>query len=238
MDLSFVDSRSDVFTELTRSYFPENSADWLLVDFSDADKELLKHENTYIAAINGLCDSMAYRAFMTDDKSFAPYLDDFDKEYIEKAVKGFAKTVTERYGSKIILRKTHLSLNRLDMTGRIRPFEDTQYIIEKNKLTAYCEELFIKLTDCFVIDYENSYMPVCADKNADVSERMLESDFYKEASKAVDKILSGDSEKTLCNVDIVGYIERCERIKADNPDMSAELSREIFGGAARLFMTE
>ena len=81
-------------------------------------------------------------------------------------------------------------------------------------------------------------MPVCGDKNADGAERMLESDFYKEASKAVDKILSGDSEKKLCNVDIVGYIERCERIKADNPDMSAELYREIFGGAAKLFMTE
>lgn len=181
---------------------------------------------------------MVYRAFMTDDESFAPYADDFDKEYIKNAVKGFGKAVTERYGSKIILRKTRLSLNRLDMTGRIRPFEDTEYIEEKNRLTSYCEELFIKYTDCFVIDYESSYMPVCGDKNADVAERMLESDFYKEASKAVDKILSGDSEKKLCNVDIVGYIERCERIKADNPDMSAELSREIFGGAAKLFMTE
>ena len=81
-------------------------------------------------------------------------------------------------------------------------------------------------------------MPVCADKNADISERMLESDFYKETSKAVDKILSGERTKTLCNVDIAEYIERCERIKADNPDMSAGLSREIFGGAAKLFMTE
>lgn len=238
VDLSFVDSTSDVFRELTRSYFPDKNADWLIVDFSDAEKELYSHNNTYIAAIDGLYDTMVYRAFMTDDESFAPYADDFDKEYIKNAVKGFGKAVTERYGSKIILRKTRLSLNRLDMTGRIRPFEDTEYIEEKNRLTAYCEELFIKYTDCFVIDYESSYMPVCGDKNADVAERMLESDFYKEASKAVDKILSGDSEKKLCNVDIVGYIERCERIKADNPDMSAELSREIFGGAAKLFMTE
>ena len=40
------------------------------------------------------------------------------------------------------------------------------------------------------------------------------------------------------NVDIVGYLERCERIRKDNPDMSAELSREIFGGASEIFMTE
>lgn len=238
VDLSFVDSKSDVFKDLTRSYFAQECADWLLVDFSDADKELIKHNKAYIAAIDGLYGSMAYRAFMTDDESFAPYLDDFDKGYIEKAVKGFAKTVTERYGSKIILRKTRYSLNRIDMSGRIRPFEDTPYIEEKNSLTAFCEELFVNLTGCFVIDYESSYMPVCGDKNTDISERMLESDFYKEASRAVDKILSGDNAKTHCNVDIVGYIERCEKIKADNPDMSAELSREIFGGAAKLFMTE
>lgn len=238
IDLSFVDSNSNVFTELTRSYFPENSADWLLVDFSDADKELYKHKDTYVAAVDGLCDSMAYRAFMTDDKRFAPYLENFDKDFIESAVKSFAKAVSERYGSKIILRKTYLSLNRLDMTGRIRPFEDTRYIEEKNRLTAYCEELFVKLTDCFVIDYEKSYLPVCADKNADISERMLESDFYKEAAAAVDRIISGTSKKAVNNVDIVGYLERCERIRKDNPDMSAELSREIFGGAAKLFMTE
>ena len=238
VDLSFVDSNSNVFTELTRSYFPENSADWLLVDFSDADKELYKHKDTYVAAVDGLCDSMAYRAFMTDDKRFAPYLDDFDKSYIESAVNSFAKAVTKRYGCKIILRKTHLSLNRLDMTGRIRPFEDTRYIEEKNRLTAYCEELFIKLTDCFVIDYEKSYLPVCADKNADVSERMLESDFYKEAAAAVDRIISGTSKKTVNNMDIVGYLERCERIRRDNPDMSADLSCEIFGGASEIFMTE
>ena len=98
-----------------------------------------KHKDTYVAAVDGLCDSMAYRAFMTDDKRFAPYLENFDKDFIESAVKSFAKAVSERYGSKIILRKTYLSLNRLDMTGRIRPFEDTRYIEEKNRLTAYCE---------------------------------------------------------------------------------------------------
>lgn len=67
---------------------------------------------------------------------------------------------------------------------------------------------------------------------------MLESDFYKEAAGAVDRIISGTSKKTVNNVDIVGYLERCERIRKDNPDMSAELSREIFGGAAEIFMTE
>ena len=67
---------------------------------------------------------------------------------------------------------------------------------------------------------------------------MLESDFYKEAASAVDRIISGTSKKTVNNVDIVGYLERCERIRKDNPDMSAELSSEIFGGASEIFMTE
>lgn len=52
------------------------------------------------------------------------------------------------------------------------------------------------------------------------------------------RIISGTSKKTVNNVDIVGYLERCERIRKDNPDMSAELSREIFGGASEIFMTE
>jgi len=58
------------------------------------------------------------------------------------------------------------------------------------------------------------------------------------AAAAVDRIISGTSKKTVNNVDIVGYLERCERIRKDNPDMSAELSREIFGGASEIFMTE
>lgn len=238
IDLSYIDDKTAVFKEITRSYFENKHGDWLLVDFSDIIKPLYRHNATYIAAVDGLSCSMTFRAFMTDDEVFEPFGENFDGEFIEKAVVVFADKMKEKYGNNIILRKTCLSLNRLDITGRIRPFEDTGYIDEKNSLISRAEDIFVKATDCYVIDYERQYLPVCADKNADISERMLESDFYKETSSAVTRIISGASEKTVQNVDIVGYLERCERIRRDNPDMSAELSREIFGGAADIFMTE
>lgn len=238
IELSYIDNKTDVFTELTRSYFENTHADWLLVDFSDAIKPLYKHGNTYIAEVDGICDSMAFRAFMTDDKKCEPYKQDFDVNFIRDAVKRFSDQVKEKYGSNVILRKTCYSLNRLDMTGRIRPFDDIQSLDEKNRLIGRAEELFSEYTDCYVIDYERQYLPVSADKNGDISERMLESDFYKETSSAITRIISGTSEKTVQNVDIVGYLERCERIRNDNPDMTAELSREIFGGVSKIFMIE
>lgn len=238
IDLSYIDDKSAVFTELTRSYFANSHGDWLLVDFSDIVKPIYRHRSAYVASIDELCCSMAYRAFMTDDEVFEPFKENDDSKFIEKAISDFARTVKAKYGKNIILRKTYLPLNRLDITGRIRPFDDTEFISEKENLISRAEEIFVKCTDCYIIDYESRYLPVCADKNADISERMLESDFYKEAAAAVDRIISGTSKKTVNNVDIVGYLERCERIRKDNPDMSAELSREIFGGASEIFMTE
>ena len=238
IDLSYIDDKSAVFTELTRSYFANSHGDWLLVDFSDIVKPIYRHRSAYVASIDELCCSMAYRAFMTDDEVFEPFKENDDSKFIEKAFSDFARTVKAKYGKNIILRKTYLPLNRLDITGRVRPFDDTEFISEKENLISRAEEIFVKCTDCYIIDYESRYLPVCADKNADISERMLESDFYKEAAAAVDRIISGTSKKTVNNVDIVGYLERCERIRKDNPDMSAELSREIFGGASEIFMTE
>ena len=238
IDLSYIDDKSAVFTELTRSYFANTHGDWLLVDFSDIVKPIYRHRSAYVASIDELCCSMAYRAFMTDDEVFEPFKENADSKFIEKAISDFARTVKAKYGKNIILRKTYLPLNRLDITGRIRPFDDTEFISEKENLISRAEEIFVKCTDCYIIDYESRYLPVCADKNADISERMLESDFYKEAAAAVDRIISGTSKKTVNNVDIVGYLERCERIRKDNPDMSVELSSEIFGGASEIFMTE
>ena len=238
IDLSYIDDKSAVFTELTRSYFANSHGDWLLVDFSDIVKPIYRHRSAYVASIDELCCSMAYRAFMTDDEVFEPFKENDDSKFIEKAISDFARTVKAKYEKNIILKKTYLPLNRLDITGRIRPFDDTEFISEKENLISRAEEIFVKCTDCYIIDYESRYLPVCADKNADISERMLESDFYKEAASAVDRIISGTSKKTVNNVDIVGYLERCERIRKDNPDMSAELSREIFGGASEIFMTE
>lgn len=237
IDLSYIDDKTAVFREITRSCFTDSHGDWLLVDFSDIIKPLYRHKDTYITSVDGLCYSMAFRAFMTDDEVYEPFGDNSDSDFIEKAITDFADKMKEMYGNNIILRKTCLSLNRLDITGRIRPFDDTEFVGEKNRLIAKAEEIFAKITGCYIIDYERQYLPVCADKSADISERMLESDFYKEASAAVERIISGSSEKTVQNVDTIGYLERCERIRKENPDMSAELCREVFGGASDLFLT-
>ena len=89
-----------------------------------------------------------------------------------------------------------------------------------------------------MLDYEKSYLTVGTDRNSDLSGRMIENDFYIESAKAVDRIVSGDEKKHQESVDITGYIERCERIKNNNPDMSAELSHDIFGGLSKMLLTE
>ena len=100
------------------------------------------------------------------------------------------------------------------------------------------EKLLEKLTGCYVLDYEKSYLTIGTDRNSDLSGRMIENDFYIESATAVDRIVSGDEKKHQESVDITGYIERCERIKNNNPDMSAELSHDIFGGLSKMLLTE
>ena len=239
VDLSYTDSSTRLFKELTRSYIKElPDADWVLVDFSDIIMPLYRHKDTYAARLGGFEDTMVYRAFMSEDELLRPYAGEIPQEYIDSAVTKLADYLNERYNGKIILRKTSVGVNRIDMTGRIRPLDDIADTDAKNALIRKSEELFVKLTDCYVLDYEKSYLTVGGDRNGDMSGRMMESDFYLESAKAVDRIVSGDEKKRQESVDIVGYIERCERIKSNNPDMSPELSYDIFGGLSKLLLTE
>lgn len=239
VDLSYTDSSTKIFKELTRSYLNElPDADFVMVDFADIITPLYRHKDTYAAKINGFEDTMVYRAFMSEDELLLPFESGIPEEYIDSAVGKLADYLKERYGDRIILRKTSVGVNRLDMTGRIRPLENTADTDAKNALIRKAEKLLEKLTGCYVLDYEKSYLTIGTDRNSDLSGRMIENDFYIESAKAVDRIVSGDEKNHQESVDITGYIERCERIKNDNPDMSAELSHDIFGGLSKMLLTE
>ena len=58
--------------------------------------------------------------------------------------------------------------------------------------------------------------------------------FYTSSASALDRILGGEDKKQYCNVDILEYIERAEKIKKSNPDMTDGLTKQLFGGMSEL----
>ena len=100
----------------------------------------------------------------------------------------------------------------------------------KNKLIKLAEKEFIKLTDCYVIDYSDKFIAQQSGIKNRAFTATYEEDFYNHCAKALDSIVEGKSDKKVYdNVDILSYIERAHRILNANPDISYDLQKQIFG---------
>ncbi|MCH5323809.1 MAG: CapA family protein [Eubacterium sp.] len=235
-DLSYIDRGSTYYKELCGSFTDRlgKTGDWILIDFSDVILPVCQSGTAYYSLIAGFESSNFFKAFCKDDIKTVPYEDGIDSELVKNALEKTAAFLKEKYGDKIILGRFDLKLNYIDLDGTIKPFSDEQVEI-KNRFIRAFEDEFIRLTDCYVIDLSDKFIADRSSCRSKPSSSAYEKLYYTTAAAAVEDIVTGKADKSpQTKVDIVSYIQRTEKIKEDNPDMSAELLRQICGGMYEL----
>ena len=237
VDYSYIESKTVFFKELSRGFTEKlkKPSEWILIDFNEIIRPVYTHGDTYFSEIADCEDTKIFKAFCEKDKKILPYAKKggLTKTYIKKSVKALADFLTEKYGEKIILSRFSLNSNYMDFNGRIRPFSDSDIEL-KNRLIAFAEEEFIKLTDCYVLSYNDKFISKQTAVRPKAFTAAFEEMFYTSSASALDRILGGEDKKQYCNVDILEYIERAEKIKKSNPDMTDGLTKQLFGGMSEL----
>ncbi len=237
-DYSYIDSNTIFYRELARKQLQQSgkqAGDWVIVDFNEIIRPLYKSENEIFSHVPGCDRSRIFRSFFKNFKKVNPYEKGaVRKDYIKKCVKKFADYLKQRYRDNIILCRFSLNANYLDFSGIIRPFAD-EAIDDKNKLIAYVENEFIKLTECFEINYADKFISEQSGVRNHVSTAIYENLFYNYCADALEKIITKNCDSKLFDkVDILSYIERAERILRANPNIPYELQKQLFGDMTQL----
>ena len=116
-----------------------------------------------------------------------------------------------------------------DNSDVVCPF-DGEGVDKKNRLIKMAEEEFVKLTDCYAVNYSDKFIAQQSGVKNRAFTAAYETEFYVHCAKAVDSIVKGESRKKLYdNVDILSYIERAHRILKANPGISYDLQKQLFG---------
>ena len=238
IDLSYADRSSAIHKELSRNYAYKKGGfnDYILVDFNEVIKTLYKHKNVLFAAVSGCTGTKIFKEFCGDDQMIIPYKakGGISKTAVKNSVIRFAEFLKEQYGNNIILSRFELNSLYLDINDKIKSFSD-DFIDDKNKLIKYCEEEFIKATDCYIINYCDKYIGRQGGMTGPEFTAAYEDMFYIDSANAVDSIASGYSEKEYQKLDILSYIERSVKITEANPDMEYSLKKLVFGDSSQLF---
>ena len=219
IDLSYISAKSKYYKEFTRAYTKGKAfGDWIIIDLSDILLPLIKHGKSYIAMQSGIENTEIYKQLLSGDKVLAPYKKrSVPQKFIKSCIDSAYAYFSEKYGSNIILRKTAVGYNYINLSGKIKPLAITD-ADEKNKLLSFAEDYFIKISDCYVLDYDSQFLPVEIGSRQNQTLLGLENLCYESLCNAVESIISGSTDKLHCKIDTLAYIERCENIKKLNPD--------------------
>lgn len=232
VDYSFVDSHTLFYKELAKKRFDKlnKPSGWVLVDFNEIIRPVYAHENTYFAYTPRCENTGIFKAFLSGDKQILPYeKKGVSDEYVKECVKKLADLLSEKYGANIILSTITLNENYLDNSDVVCPFDESG-AEKKNRLIRLAEKEFVKLTDCYVVNYSDKFISQQSGIKNRAFTATYETEFYSHCARAVDSIVKGDSTKKFYdNVDILSYIERAHRILSANPDMSYDLQKQLFG---------
>lgn len=232
VDYSYVDTHSLLYKELAKKRFDKLSepSDWILVDFNEIIRPVYSYSDTYFVQTPRCEATRIFKAFLSQSEQLLPYeKGTFTDDYVRECVRKLAELLKEKYGNNIILSTITLNENYLDNSDIVCPFEDSS-ADEKNRLIKLSEQEFIKLTDCYVINYSDKFISQQSGVKNRAFTATYEMDFYTHSARAVDSIVEGKTDRKIYdNVDVLSYIERAHRILSANPDIPYALQKQLFG---------
>ena len=172
----------------------ETYSKWLVVDFYDIICKVAEYNGTLFETDDFITRTGFYKGI--EAQCSEGYL--FEKrnmKYCYEAVSRFAKLMGEKYGKSIILIKAEPKKTYLTHDGAVREFEDDGMFDIRKKLISLCEERFVSITGCFVIDISRHFLASedCPRGGAGIVN--YEDEFYREAGEAVAEIVRGSTKR-------------------------------------------
>ncbi|MBQ8196120.1 MAG: CapA family protein [Oscillospiraceae bacterium] len=187
-------NRNGLFTVIN------SSSKWLMMDLYDVVCEMCELRGGLFEVDEQLKETDFYKEIESECTSC--YL--FEKrsmKYCHDTLIRFARDISERYGSNIILVRTDLKDKYMTLGDKLEDFENDPLLAAKRKFITLCEDLFIQVTDCCVIDISKFYHASDAYPRGGAHIVHYEDEFYSLAARCLSSIIRGDSRRQFNKAD-------------------------------------
>ncbi len=171
-----------------------STSKWLLVDFFDLICKMTEYNGTLFRVDDYVTKTELYADIKEECKEC--YL--FEKremKYSFEMLTRFAKDMTERYGKNIILLKSEPKRFYLTHDGSATPMEADPLFEIKKKFLGLCEERFISITQCYVIDIARRFHAAEETASGSADTIRYEDEFYRLTGNYISDIVNGSAKR-------------------------------------------
>ncbi len=198
-------ARNGMFTVI------KSSSKWLMMDLYDVICEMNELRGGLFEVDEVLKETDFYKE--VEHECTSCYL--FEKrsmKYCHDTLVRFARDIAERYGSNIILVRTDLKDRYLTLDDKLKEFDNDPLLAAKRKFITLCEDMFIQVTGCYVIDISKFYHAFDAYPRGGAHMVHYEDEFYTLAARYLGAIIRGDSRRLFNRADEKHILLRNMRI--------------------------
>lgn len=185
----------EAFEHEGMSILDNSSSDWLLVDFYDLICRMVSFKGG-LFEIDDFIQRTDFYKSISSECTPAYLFNVRTMSQCESGMKEFAAFVSKRYGKKIILIKIDLKDRYITLDNKIDMLDDNDdSFADKKIFLSQMENMFISLTDCFVVDVAGKFY---ADDSFPLGGAHIvhyESEFYSCCCRHITEILSGSDVK-------------------------------------------
>ena len=190
----------DSFQRNGKDIIKETDSRWLIVDFYDLIGRAADYHGSLFQIDDFICRTDYYKAIEKECRECYLF-EKRDMRYCFEAVTRFAKLVSERYGTNIILIKTEPKRSYVTLDDRLADLSDDGMFEIKKKFISLCEERFISVTGCCVIDISRYFYSSDKFKLGGADIVHYEDEFYRQAGEYISEIMQGSERRIFSTVD-------------------------------------
>lgn len=185
---------SDVFTRAGVNTVTRSGSKWLLLDFYD----LICRVSEFNGALYRVDDYITKTEFYKEinpENNTCYLFEKRDMRYSVEMLTRFAKTMSEKYGKNIILLKSEPKKQFLTSRGYSSVMQADPLFDIKKKFIGLCEERFITLTQCYVIDIARRFYATEDTAVGSADTVRYEDEFYRLAGSYIADIVNGSGKR-------------------------------------------
>ncbi len=189
----------DAFARNGLFQLSKSSSKWLVLDFYDLVCEMNEYEGSLFEVDDFFRSTEFYKSIKGDCESCYLF-EKRDLNHCRDALMRFTQDISYRYGGNIILVRVDLKEDYIDTEDRLKKLPEDPKLQFKRKFISVCEDMFIKFTDCYVIDIAKRYH-ASDEHHGGAGIAHYEAEFYRQAAEHMTSIMSGYSKKLYGQVD-------------------------------------
>ncbi len=181
-------SRNGMFTVI------RSASKWLMVDLFDVVSEMAEFRGGLFEVDEVLKETDFYKEISSECTS-CHLFEKRSMKYCHDTLVRFARDISERYGKNIILVRSDLKDKYMTLDEKLVDFESDPLLATKRKFITLCEDLFVQVTDCCVIDLSKFYHADDAYPRGGAHMVHYEDEFYCLAARCLGSVIRGDTRR-------------------------------------------